>query len=435
MRRRLPISRHKPSAYTKQWCSLQSTAESHGKDADSDDQAKGSGLTLGELATMASLREAVGQQGHEKGMLGTAGLAVLTEEQRQALLAHSMYEQSTLAWNALYQQFSLPSETLSSGSHLHGTKRSLSDTCASRVVESDENDDGCTALKRASLSHPLSKQVLAMEEREKVPVDGMSEGIRPDVKMEPVAVGNRRRSTSDAVVGNKTHSLFRLHSSQLPSVQSERNVSVNTPPTPSSPRPLIHAHQNPVRAHSQLSQVRPELSNIEEAPINLTCGSDTSKQQNLDLEREDVKADFKLAKHKNRTSSMDTFSAREQVWFPHGSPWKKSGQNIFKALPSPLPVPKYSQKLLKAKDEGLAYRHRSEIIRETARFFLGFKYWWSSADYSRISELVVSQFPDLKDPVIHPGQPLYVRIFIIIYYFCSFSVQTSFHCREIKSIV
>lgn len=57
-------------------------------------------------------------------------------------------------------------------------------------------------------------------------------------------------------------------------------------------------------------------------------------------------------------------------------------------------------------------RHRSEIIRETARFFLALKYWWSSADYTRISELVVQQFPDLKDDTAGDGMTNYVSLIL-----------------------
>lgn len=86
---------------------------------------------------------------------------------------------------------------------------------------------------------------------------------------------------------------------------------------------------------------------------------------------------------------------------------KKESQEVV-SLPEPLPVPSYSQKILSARDEGSSMRHRSEIIRETARFFLALKYWWSSADYTKISELVVQQFPDLRDDTSADGMTSYV---------------------------
>ncbi|KAH9518847.1 hypothetical protein Btru_006393 [Bulinus truncatus] len=99
---------------------------------------------------------------------------------------------------------------------------------------------------------------------------------------------------------------------------------------------------------------------------------------------------------------------RTEVWFPHGAGFKKENQEIV-CLPDPLPIPTYSQKIITARDDGLSMRHRSEIIRETARFFLNLKYWWSSADYTRISELVVQQFPDLKDDITADGMTNYLR--------------------------
>ncbi|GFN87728.1 hypothetical protein PoB_001423400, partial [Plakobranchus ocellatus] len=104
-----------------------------------------------------------------------------------------------------------------------------------------------------------------------------------------------------------------------------------------------------------------------------------------------------------------SLSQRDQVWFPHGQGFKKENQEVV-CLPEPLPVPVYSQKIAAAREDGTSMRHRSEIIRETARFFLGLKYWWSSADYTRISELVVQQFPDLKDDSTGDGMNNYRRI-------------------------
>lgn len=422
MRRRLPISRCKPPAYSsQQWSGFQSPTHSllkdTGRDSDSDGQSRGAGLTLGELATMASLREAVGQRGQDKGMLDVAGLTGLTEEQGRALLAQSMYEQSTLAWNALYQQQfgSAALDTANTLSPARGTKRSLSDT---KVTESREKETLAAAVKRHASIEQTTRHQREGDSSLSQPLDSPDEEINePDAKTEST-VGSCRNSTSDAIKVNDMHTGMRQTAAHhsMPSRDQRKQYadssSFQYAHCPSSSEGLVHAHQNPVRAHSQsISQLRHEPISAEEAPINLTCTSEASRQQQQDqiVDKDVIKTEPLLDNPKrSRSNSGDSFNAREQVWFPHGSPWKKSGQNLFKSLPNPLPLPKYSQKLVKALEEGLAYRHRSEIIRETARFFLGFKYWWSSADYSRISELVVAQFPDLKDPVIQPGQPVYV---------------------------
>ncbi|KAK7491426.1 hypothetical protein BaRGS_00017255 [Batillaria attramentaria] len=420
MRRRLPLSRYKPAAYSKQWASYQSPPHSLLKDTvgvDGDGQARGAGLTLGELATMASLREAVGQ---DKGIAEAGGMGALTEEQRQTLLAHSMYEQSTLAWNALYQQqFSTPTQETPVIPQARGTKRSLSDTTAIKVAESLEREILAGAFKRHTSVEQAPKVYPEVEAAHHHSVDVSSGELQvqaEDLKMEPLGTTEGGKKAADATKLSDIYAGIRdLPATHTPAA-TERKVSdsaayLTAAPSVTMSESLVHAHQKPARAHSQSSlQVRHDPGSLEDAPINLTCSTVTAKHEHSG-EKEATKSEPHSASPKrSRSSSLETFSAREQVWFPHGSPWKKSGQTLFKALPNPLPAPKYSQKLLKAREEGLAYRHRSEVIRETARFFLSFKYWWSSADYSRISELVVSQFPDLKDPVTHPGQPSYRRV-------------------------
>ncbi|GFR68809.1 zinc finger and BTB domain-containing protein 40 [Elysia marginata] len=125
-----------------------------------------------------------------------------------------------------------------------------------------------------------------------------------------------------------------------------------------------------------------------------------------------VKSPRRRASSSPRSGSQQgdsSLSQRDQVWFPHGQGFKKENQEVV-CLPEPLPIPVYSQKIAAAREEGTSMRHRSEIIRETARFFLGLKYWWSSADYTRISELVVQHFPDLKDDSTGDGMNNYRRI-------------------------
>lgn len=357
---------------------------------------------------MASLREAVGQ---DKALAEAAGIGALTDEQRQALLAHSMYEQSTLAWNALYQQqFSTPSSE-SIIPQVRSTKRSLSDTTAVKMAESLERDVLASAMKRNLSVEQSSRHYLDAEASRRHSVDMHAK----DLKVEMAATIESDKKTGEV---SKTSDMYLEVTEQsvahTPLVKEQKRFSDSAAAVPTTltavmPESLAQAHQKPARAHLQSSvHIRQDPSCADEAPINLTCSTDVSKQQRHG-EKDAVKSEAHSPK-RSRSNSMETFSAREQVWFPHGSPWKKSGQTLFKALPSPLPVPKYSQKLLKAREEGLAYRHRSEVIRETARFFLGYKYWWSSADYSRISELVVSEFPDLKDPVTHPSQASFRRI-------------------------
>ena len=408
MRRRLPLSRNK------QWSGYQSPPHKEGEGMGEGGGlppgvGDGGGLTLGELATMASLREA-----QDKGRPEAGGMASLTEEQRQALLAHSVYEQSTLAWSALYQQqFSSPADTPPAVPQARSHKRTLSDAAASKGIEVADRELA-EALKQAALEQSVKPLGDAESGRRHSSSADVGEGVKYKEMKKEHAVKGGHRPVSSEVPKSESHPVMKELISH-PALSSREQTMASSEPAafhigqvphmPALTEGLVHAHQTPVRAHSQPgAQVRSEVNSMEEeVPMNLTCSSEVSKEQKPPKH---VKSEPKVGK--SSSGGVETFSAREQVWFPHGSPWKKSGQNVFKALPTPLPAPRYSHKLVKAHEEGLAYRHRSEIIRETARFFLGFKYWWSSADYSRISELVVLQFPELKDPVAHPGQPCYV---------------------------
>ena len=401
MRRRLPMSRNK------QWAGYQSPPHSVLKEGEG--VGDGGSLTLGELATMASLREA-----QDKGRVEASGLSVFTEEQRQALLAHSVYEQNSLAWNTLYQQqLSAPAESTAILPQSRGAKRSLSDTSGSKGIELVEKEFA-EALKQAALQSAKHLGESDSSRRHSVEV---SEGLKTREMKQESATKARPRIDVPKIESYPVMKELISHpalSAREPKKLTTEPAAYHVPQVP-VPVPVPHisslaegvVHTHPTPAHSQPgSQVRCETNSTEEeVPMNLTCTTSAETPKPAKAPKQ-VKSEPKASK--KAASAMDSFSAREQVWFPHGSPWKKSGQNMFKALPSPLPAPKYSQKLEKAREEGLAYRHRSEIIRETARFFLGFKYWWSSADYSRISELVVSEFPELKDPVAQPGQPCYV---------------------------
>ena len=83
-------------------------------------------------------------------------------------------------------------------------------------------------------------------------------------------------------------------------------------------------------------------------------------------------------------------------------------------LPFPLPVPTYSQAVQAARASGNVLTERATIIRETVKFFLNHKYWWTSEDYDRIAELVVNEFPELRDPIVWPSTPCYVSSYIIM---------------------
>ena len=98
------------------------------------------------------------------------------------------------------------------------------------------------------------------------------------------------------------------------------------------------------------------------------------------------------ARHDSLTNSSSS-SSLITAWHPDAQ------------LPERLPVPPYSEKVMKAKKTGVTKYERPLIIRETVLFFLSIKYWWSSVDYDRISDFVVEYFPDLKDPMLSPNMP------------------------------
>jgi hypothetical protein len=79
-------------------------------------------------------------------------------------------------------------------------------------------------------------------------------------------------------------------------------------------------------------------------------------------------------------------------------------------LPFPLPIPEYSHAIQAARTSGNILAERATIIRETVKFFLNYKYWWTSEDYDRIAELVVNHFPELRDPDVSPSEPCYVSV-------------------------
>ncbi|RUS89909.1 hypothetical protein EGW08_002350, partial [Elysia chlorotica] len=174
-------------------------------------------------------------------------------------------------------------------------------------------------------------------------------------------------------------------------------TETNSPPSQSASNPHHQAHQRQMDASPSMTDPLPDTASLA-AQVEVTTSS--------------VKSPRRRASSSPRSGSQHgdpSLSQRDQVWFPHGQGFKKENQEVV-CLPDPLPVPVYSQKISAAREEGTSMRHRSEIIRETARFFLGLKYWWSSADYTRISELVVQHFPDLKDDSTGDGMNNYVSL-------------------------
>lgn len=89
-----------------------------------------------------------------------------------------------------------------------------------------------------------------------------------------------------------------------------------------------------------------------------------------------------------------------------------------KNLPYPLPTPSYSQAVQAARASGNVLSERATIIRETVKFFLAYKYWWTSDDYDHIAELVVNEFPELQDPFTWPSQPCYVSCIFLFLFLC-----------------
>lgn len=65
------------------------------------------------------------------------------------------------------------------------------------------------------------------------------------------------------------------------------------------------------------------------------------------------------------------------------------------ALPDPLPIPPYSDSVIRARESGNTMSARPKVIRETTQFFLALKLWWTAPDYERIAELVLQNFPAL----------------------------------------
>lgn len=77
------------------------------------------------------------------------------------------------------------------------------------------------------------------------------------------------------------------------------------------------------------------------------------------------------------------------------------------ALPDPLPVPPYTDAVLRAKETGNTTSARPKIIRETTQFFLALKLWWTAPDYERIAELVLHNFPALVSLVRYRSSVLW----------------------------
>ena len=69
-------------------------------------------------------------------------------------------------------------------------------------------------------------------------------------------------------------------------------------------------------------------------------------------------------------------------------------------LPFPLPYPPYSKMALQAEQKILTVR--AQLVRESARFYLGIKHDLSKS-YDDICIHLINRFPDLKDAMVQKG--------------------------------
>ncbi|CAG5128987.1 unnamed protein product [Candidula unifasciata] len=408
---------------------------------------------LGELALLAGIKQRIEQYPQEVTDLERQYLAQCSsEEQRQALMASGAFGNDTSAMAALSAFYGLgmditstkrgPNSSDYSTAPTHDTSSSMAGgeldipSKRQRRISQAEVEK---RLREAELNHSSSHH----EDKS----HGLSVGVSDThlVKREPMSPSGEGGKASS----KHHHQHLSVPISAFPSTSSSSTHDPSYWDTQAAPNMALAslAHPGPqqaaAQAHSQ-AQIQ-HLTGHDpsahpgstEAPMNLTYHESekhVSHRLNTDSPLPDSLPDtaglaaqvevttssVKSQSPRRRASSSprsshqgdQSLSSRDQVklvWFPHGAGFKKENQEIV-CLPDPLPIPNYSQKILSARAEGSSMRHRSEIIRETARFFLGHKYWWSSADYTRISELVVQQFPDLKDDSSPDGMTNYRRI-------------------------
>ncbi|BFZ05022.1 hypothetical protein BsWGS_08061 [Bradybaena similaris] len=473
MRRRLPSAKYKPiPSSQKSWSNSHASLEAQISDGSSVSAAVMPGTAeymkalmaaqnmnltelgmtqrnLGELALLAGIKQRIEQYPQEVTDLERQYLAQCSsEEQRQALMASGAFGNDTSAMAALSAFYGLGMDITSSKRGLNSSDYSTASTHdTSSSLAAGELDipskrqrrisqaEVEKRLREAELNHSSSHH----EDKN----HGLSVGVSEThlVKREPMSpAGDGVKSSSKhhqhlsvPISAFPSTSSSSTHDSAYWDTQAATNMALGS---------MSHSapQQTAAQAHSQ-AQIQ-HLTGHDptahpastEAPMNLTyheSDKHVSHRLTTDSPLPDSLPDtaglaaqvevttslVKSQSPRRRASSSprsshqgdQSVSSRDQVWFPHGAGFKKENQEIV-CLPDPLPIPNYSQKILSARAEGSSMRHRSEIIRETARFFLGHKYWWSSADYTRISELVVQQFPDLKDDSSPDGMTSYRRI-------------------------
>ncbi|CAL1533708.1 unnamed protein product [Lymnaea stagnalis] len=417
---------------------------------------------LGELAMLAGIKQRIEQHPQDVTDLEKQYLAQYSsEEQRQALMASGAFGNDTAAMAALSAFYSQLSMDIS-GSGKRGLAPDYSSSSAhdsSTNLASGELLEVPNKRQRRISQAEVEKRLREAElshggSHESSKSHGLSVGVSDKnlVKREPMSPpgGEGQKSSSSSRQPHQnalsmpvfpSTSVNSTHEQAYWDAQASANMALMGAAS------LAHSasHQTATQAHSQAEihhlPGHDHSSNLasSEAPMNLTyhesekhishrqhLSSDSPLHDSLpdtaglaaqvEVTTSSIKSHFprRRASSSPRSSQQgDQNSSRDQVrpevWFPHGAGFKKENQEIV-CLPDPLPIPSYSQKIITAREDGSSMRHRSEIIRETARFFLGLKYWWSSADYTRISELVVQQFPDLKDDTTADGLTNYRRI-------------------------
>ncbi|KAH9518843.1 hypothetical protein Btru_006385 [Bulinus truncatus] len=410
---------------------------------------------LGELAMLAGIKQRIEQHPQDVTDLERQYLAQCTsDEQRQALMASGAFGNDTVAMAALsafYGQLGMDISV--------GTKRSMSSEYNTSSVHEGTSNLGSGEL--LEVPNKRQRRISQAEVEKRLREAELSHGISHENKSHALSVGISEKNLVKREPMSPSGDVLKSSNRQ------QHQNPLNMPVFPSSSVASAHeqaaywdanmaligaasmahssARQIATQAHSQAEihhlSGHDHSSNLaaSEGPMNLTYHeSDKHNSQRphmtsdsplhdslpdtagLAAQVEITTSSIKSHSPRRRTSSSprssqqgDQSNSRDQVrtevWFPHGAGFKKENQEIV-CLPDPLPIPTYSQKIITARDDGLSMRHRSEIIRETARFFLNLKYWWSSADYTRISELVVQQFPDLKDDITADGMTNYRRI-------------------------
>ena len=210
---------------------------------------------------------------------------------------------------------------------------------------------------------------------------GMDSSQMADVKHEEVDVPTED-SVQDAWIFDKVGQVFHMKQftgclpRSLPSVQSlqvcSQTQALCSPSLPDSLPALLHTDYHRLRNDKAIMSTNPGKS------LRVMSGC--------------VSAPPSSAHGDERGVTAAVVSSADAGTVPFSVLCRSS------CLPTPLPVPSYSTKTSQT-SVGDDVSIRSQIIRETAKFFLSMKMWWSSQDYERITDLVVQNFPFLSDKV------------------------------------